>query len=152
MLWFKHAHDFRNSPAMKQIQQRLGDSGFASAVKLIEVMTYRSGTGTKFNPVITLAPPQSELWLAHEILDFDDNANDEEWCVELRNFLNAFIQAGLIVCGNVDGTDAVKDGTGNWSEQPCKWLTVQLVEFEEFMDVWTARVTEGRPGAHSTKV
>jgi hypothetical protein len=140
MLWFKHAHDFRNSPAMKQIQRRLGDSGFAAAIRLIEVMTYRSGTGTKFNPILTLAPPQSELWLAHEILSWDETTDTEEdLCAELTRFLNEFSIAGLIVCQHADGRRPVQSAEGVWSEQSCKWLTIQLVEFEEFMDVWTAR-------------
>ncbi len=52
MLWFKHAHDLRNSPAMKFIQRELSDEGFAAAIRLIEVLTYRCGTGTRFNPVL----------------------------------------------------------------------------------------------------
>ena len=61
MLWFKHSHDLRNSPAMRQIQRKLGDEGFAAAIRLIEVLTYRSGSGTRFNPVLTLASPTNEI-------------------------------------------------------------------------------------------
>jgi len=125
---------------MKQIQRRLGDSGFAAAIRLIEVMTYRSGTGTKFNPILTLAPPQSKLWLAREVLSWDDDdTTDDDLVAELTRYINEFQLAGLIVCQHADGRKPVHSAEGGWSEQPCKWLTIQLVEFEEFMDVWTAR-------------
>jgi len=142
MLWFKHAHDFRNSPAMKQIQRKLGDEGFAAAVRLIEVLTYRCGSGTRFNPVITLCPPTTELWLAQEILtapvDAEDEGTDYSPADHINEFLNEFVLAGLIVCKHIDGQKPVQTTEG-WEHRPCKWLTIQLVEFEEFMDVWTAR-------------
>jgi len=143
MLWFKHAHDLRNSPAMKQIQRKLGDEGFAAAIRLIEVLTYRTGHGKKFNPILTLTPPTTELWLAREILSYDP-ADDPEADADyspanhLTAFLNEFVAAGLIVLMHVDGQKPVQT-TDGWEPRPCKWLTVQLVEFEEFMDVWTAR-------------
>ena len=151
MLWFKHAHDLRNSPAMKYIQRKLGDEGFAAAIRLIEVLTHRSGTGKRFNPILTLAPPTSEIWLAQEILTYDENDPDAEPIDSLNRFLSEFSIAGLIVCGHVDGTKPVQTADG-WEHRPCQFLTVQLVEFEEMLDVWTKRVFEGRPGANSTKV
>ena len=138
MLWFKHAHDLRNSPAMKYIQRKLGDEGFAAAIRLIEVLTYRSGSGTRFNPILTLAPPTSEIWLAQEILTYDENDPDAEPVNTLNQFLSEFSIAGLIVCGVVDGMKPV-NLDGEWKHLPCKYTTVQLVEFEEMMDVWTAR-------------
>jgi hypothetical protein len=146
MLWFRHSHDLRNSPAMKQIQRRLGDEGFAAAIRLIEVMTYRSGKGETFNPTLTLAPPTTLRWLAAEILTHVPD-DDEEYAPEQRviEFLNEFSEAGLIRMGEVDGTKnvATKDG---WETLPCKFYTVQLTEFEEMMDVWTARVARGKTG------
>jgi hypothetical protein len=150
MLWFKHSQDLRNSPAMKYIQRKLGDEGFAAAIRLIEVLTYRSGSGSRFNPILTLSPPTSELWLAQEILTYDENDPEANPVNTLHDFLNHFQSAGLIVCGDVEGSRPVQT-TDGWEYKSCKWLTVQLVEFEEFMDVWTKRVSEGRPGAHSTK-
>jgi hypothetical protein len=151
MFWFKHAHDLRNSPAMKQIQRKLGDGGFAAAIRLIEVLTYRSGCGTKFNPVLTLAAPTTELWLAQEILTYDETDPDFNAHDEVVGFLNEFALAGLIVMEAVDGVRPVWVD-GSWQQRPCKLTTVQLVEFEEMMDVWTARVFNGKPGANSTKV
>ena len=153
MYFFRHSHDLRNSPAMKQIQRKLGDSGFAAAIRLIEVMTYRSGTGKKFNPVLKLAAPTSEHWLAREILSYDDRDVDEDFIPVdvLTEYLNEFSAAGLIVCNHVDGQTAVID-EGEWKLVPCKHLTIRLVEFEELMDTWTKRVQEGREGRNSTKV
>jgi hypothetical protein len=137
MLWFKHSHDLRNSPAMKQIQRKLGDEGFAAAIRLIEVLTYRSGVASKFNPILTLCPPTTELWLAQEILSYDES--DEENPIDhLVRFLNEFFAAGLIVMQSVDGQKPVET-TDGWENCRCKFTTVQLVEFEELMDVWTAR-------------
>jgi hypothetical protein len=138
MLWFKHSHDLRNSPAMKQIQRRLGDEGFAAAIRLIEVLTYRSGSGSKFNPILTLAPPTSDLWLAQEILNCDPDDPDDDPVNKLTQFLNEFSEAGLVVCGYADGKKPVFHN-GVWEHRPCQHLTVQLVEFKEMMDVWTAR-------------
>lgn len=152
MYFFKHSHDLRNSPAMKQIQRKLGDSGFAAAIRLIEVMTYRSGTGKKFNPVLKLAAPTSEHWLAREILSYDDSEVDEGLIPVnmLSEYLNEFGAAGLIICNHVAGETAVNDD-GKWKYVPCKHLTIQLVEFEELMDTWTKRAREGREGRNSTK-
>lgn len=138
MLWFKHSHDLRNSPAMKQIQRKLGDEGFAAAIRLIEVLTYRSGSGTKFSPILTLAPPTTEVWLAQEILTYDETDPDFNVRDEVTGFLNEFSHAGLIVMGSVDGMRPVFMD-GSWQHRPCTFTTVQLVEFEEMMDVWTAR-------------
>lgn len=143
MLWFKHAHDLRNSPAMKQIQRKLGDEGFAAAIRLIEVLTYRCGSGTRFKPVLTLCPPTSMAWLAREILTYDPNddpeaPDDYSPVNNVIHFLNEFTLAGLIVMGSADGSNRVQVND-EWKTVPCKWTTVQLVEFEEFMDVWTAR-------------
>lgn len=137
MLWFKHSHDLRNSPAMKQIQRKLGDEGFAAAIRLIEVLTYRSGVASKFNPVLTLCAPTTELWLAQEILSTDDSDADAQRD-HLIDFLNEFALAGLIVMGKKAGKQHVAQEEG-WVEQDCKFTTVQLVEFEELMDVWTSR-------------
>ena len=136
MLWFKHAHDLRNSPAMKQIQRKLGDEGFAATIRLIEVLTYRTGSGTRFNPVLTLCPPTSQLWLAREILTPPSDIDDGEYNIvgHLTDTLNEFTLAGLIICSNVDGQTSVQT-TDGWETKPCKWLTIQLVEFEEFMNV-----------------
>jgi hypothetical protein len=138
MLWFRHSHDLRNSPAMKYIQRKLGDEGFAAAIRLIEVLTYRSGSGTRFTPILTLAPPTSEIWLAQEILSYDLDDPEYDPKGEVIRFLNEFALAGLVVLGTVDGMKPVETSDG-WEHRPCKFTTVQLVEFEEMMDVWTAR-------------
>lgn len=152
MLWFRHSHDLRNSPAMKQIQRRLGDEGFAAAIRLIEVLTYRCGSGKTFNPTLTLAPPTSFAWLAREICtpyDEDDNCQQS-----LTDFINEAQLAGLITMDTVDGIEWVAPPPGGdaWQEKPVKHFRIRLTEFTEFTDVWTARVLDGRPGAHSTKV
>jgi hypothetical protein len=67
MRWFKHGSNFRSSPAMFHIQRELGDSGFARAVKLIEIMTEKSGSGVNFNPRLELFAPTDEKWLAFEL-------------------------------------------------------------------------------------
>ncbi len=150
MLWFKHSHDLRNSPAMRQIQRKLGDEGFAAAIRLIEVLTYRCGTGSRFNPILKLAPPTSEIWLATEILtyDVDDDSNPLD---HLNHFLNEFAFAGLINTGQVAGTVTFWED-GAWVTANVKHTTITLVEFEEMMDTWTSRVKDGKPGANSTKV
>jgi len=125
---------------MKQIQRKLGDEGFAAAIRLIEVLTYRSGVASKFNPVLTLCPPTTELWLAQEILSLGDDVHDDEKCNQVVDFLNEFSLAGLIVFGSQKGHRPVFDEAENaWKHQSCNFTTVQLVEFEELMDVWTAR-------------
>jgi hypothetical protein len=140
MLWFKHSHDLRNSPAMKQIQRKLGDAGFAAAIRLIEVMTYRSGVASKFNPVLTLAPPTSELWLAQEILTYDEADSDFNPIDNVIHLINEFALAGLIEIESKDGTRPVFSETDDdWITQKCKFTTIKLVEFEELMDVWTSR-------------
>jgi hypothetical protein len=151
MLWFRHAHDLRNSPAMKQIQRRCGDEGFAAAIRLIEVLTYRAGSGSKFSPVLTLKPPTSFQWLAQEICTPADETDD---CADkLTDFLNEFSLAGLTVCNPVEDTEQVfSKEKGEWERRPVTYWSVQLLEFEEFMDVWTKRVHDGKPGANSTKV
>jgi hypothetical protein len=146
MLWFKHAHDLRNSPAMKYIQRRLGDEGYAAAMRLIEVLTYRSGSGTRFNPVLALAVPTTITWLAQELLtydperQFDADGNldgDAETLLDrIDRFLKVFETAGLIELGSLDGHVVGKP------EEKTKITTIKLVEFEEFMDVWTARKTK----------
>jgi hypothetical protein len=140
MLWFKHSHDLRNSPAMKQIQRKLGDAGFAAAIRLIEVMTYRSGVASKFNPVLTLAPPTGELWLAQEILTYDESDPDFNPVDQVIHFINEFALAGLVQMDSKDGTRPVfSESADAWIHQKCKFNTIKLVEFEELMDVWTAR-------------
>jgi hypothetical protein len=139
MLWFKHSYDLRNSPAMKQIQRKLGDAGFAAAIRLIEVLTYRSGVASKFNPVLTLCAPTSELWLAQEILTYDDTDEDFNPADAVIDFLNEFALAGLIVMGVKDGTRPVRQPDTSWIQVKCQHTTIQLVEFEELMDVWTSR-------------
>jgi hypothetical protein len=145
MLWFKHAHDLRNSPAMKYIQNQLGDEGFAAAIRLIEVLTYRTGSGTRFNPVLTLAVPTTERWLALELMPdyepahpgFSNNDEKPEKHEErLQRFLHVFETAGLVELGEVEG-HLVDD-----ESKKTKITTIKLVEFEEFMDVWTARKTK----------
>jgi hypothetical protein len=139
MLWFKHSHDLRNSPAMKQIQRKLGDAGFAAAIRLIEVMTYRSGVASKFNPVLTLAPPTGELWLAQEILTYNDSDPDFDPVEEVIEILNEFALAGFIVMDFKDGTRSVRQPNDEWIQVKCQFTTIKLVEFEELMDVWTSR-------------
>jgi hypothetical protein len=126
---------------MRQIQRKLGDEGFAAAIRLIEVLTYRSGSGTRFNPVLTLASPTNEIWLAGEILSYDpDDGGDEGVSMvdKLTTFLNEFCLAGLTTNGSVDGIAHFQED-GEWVHAPIKRTTIQLVEFEEMMDVWTAR-------------
>jgi hypothetical protein len=132
---------------MKQIQRKLGDGGFAAAIRLIEVLTYRTGTLKNFNPVLTLCPPTNELWLAREILTYEDNF-DESYSPtnHLTDFLNQFTLAGLITMQTVAGKRNVET-TDGWELLPCKFTTIQLVEFEEFMDVWTARKVKDRNAA-----
>jgi hypothetical protein len=151
MQWFRHNGNLRNAPHMKHIQRKLGDSGYAAAMRLIEVMTERCGSGKSFNPVLTLAPPTSQSWLAEEL--FPNRGEDANSVEELNAFLNEAQFAGLITLTFVNGKEhffnRAKDA---WEEREVKFPTVQLLNFEEFADVWTARVLDGRTGKNSTKV
>jgi hypothetical protein len=147
MLWFKHWHNLRNSPAMKQIQRQLGDPGFAAAIRLLEVMTQRCGSGASFNPVLTLAPPTTKRWLGEEIItpiDEGYGAHVPEKTIE--EFLDVFNTAGLIARGSMTGPGVVKNEKNEWVESEVTFETLALIDFEELQDRWTARIQHAGRG------
>jgi len=147
MLWFKHMHNLRNSPAMKQIQRQLGDPGFAAAIRLLEVMTQRCGSGANFNSVLTLATPMTKRWLGEEIItpiDEGYGAHVPEKTIE--EFLDVFNTAGLIARGTVTGPGVVKNEKNEWVEAEVTFETLALVDFEELQDRWTARIKHAGRG------
>ena len=147
MLWFKHWHNLRNSPAMKQIQRQLGDPGFAAAIRLLEVMTHRCGSGASFNPVLTLAPPTSKRWLGEEIITpVDEGYGDIVRDKTIEEYLDVFNTAGLIQRGSVTGPGSIKNEKNEWVESEVTFETVELVDFEEIQDRWTSRIQHAGRG------
>jgi len=147
MLWFKHWHNLRNSPAMKQIQRELGDPGFAAAIRLLELMTQRCGSGATFNPVLTLGPPTTKRWLGEEIITpTDEGYGDFVDAKTTEKYLDVFNTAGLIERGSVTVQGATKNEKGAWVEGPVTFETIALVDFEEIQDRWTARIQHAGRG------
>jgi len=130
MHWFKHTGVLRNSPQMQHIFEKQGHYGTSCAYRLMEVLTQRSGSGKKFNPVLMLAAPYTLKWLAKEVIGqvWDESyggyggmrAGSEN---EIIDLLNLFTEAGLTVIKNL----------GNGEH------TVTLANFDEMQDTWTAR-------------
>lgn len=144
MLWFKHDRNLRNSPSMKLIHRHLGDAGFAAAIRLLEVMTERSGSGTKFDPVLKLASPTTKKWLANEICTPDEDGDPygtggHVTDKQFETVLNTFHEAGLIRRGTVTLPGTAQNEKGEWVEGNYSFETIELCEFEEMQDTWTAR-------------
>jgi hypothetical protein len=147
MLWFKHWHNLRSSPAMKQIQRQLGDAGFAAAIRLLEVMTQRCGSGEKFNPVLTLMPPTTKRWLGEEIITPTDEGYGAFVADKtIEEYLDVFNLAGLIARGSVTGPGAVKNEKNEWVASEVTFETLELLDFEELQDRWTARIQHAGRG------
>ena len=155
MLWFKHWHNLRNSPPMKYIRAVKGDEGVAAAYRLLEVMTERCGSGANFNPILMLAPPYTEHWLACEILTPDEDYMAEPSTKQLTDMLDVFETGGLIQLGNETGQGRIKDKDGKWQPGEVTFTTLELCNFEEMQDTWTARwqhkgVGQGKGGGART--
>jgi hypothetical protein len=147
MLWFKHWHNLRNAPPLKYIQNHLGDHGFAAAIRLLEVLTERCGSGANFNPVLTLSAPLTDWWLANEILSpelldrdpYTDAADDWiEPTKRLEEYLSVFAFGGLINRGIVTAPGQCHEN-GKLVEKEVTLQTIELCNFEEMQDTWTAR-------------
>jgi hypothetical protein len=68
MLWLKHFTDARRNPKLLRIEKKLGEVGYARAFKLLEIVGERGGRGAKFNPVLDLNGPATDIeWLAGEM-------------------------------------------------------------------------------------
>jgi hypothetical protein len=148
MLWFKHNRDLRDSPAMKQIQRRLGDAGSAAAYRLLEVMTARCGSGEQFSETLILASPNNRTWLAQEICRCQDDYGDP-WVSDdhLEKFLDVFAESGFIQRGVIHAPAQTKDETGKWVDEPnADFETIRVLRFEELQDTWTARIQHAGRG------
>src|SRR5216684_2717793 len=110
MRWFKHFNDTRNNPKFRAIEKKLGEAGYARALKLFEIVAERGGTGKEFRPVIDLRKPPTDLdWLA------------EEWKISNEDTiktLNLFAEMRI--------TDPK-----SWRKQ-----IVQVPQMLEYMDEW----------------
>src|SRR5258708_3154072 len=101
MQWFKHLKDFRNSAEIKYIEDELGDSGYARACKLLEIIATVAGKKKPFEARLVIEPPYTYRWLALELRCFympDDNGgNDKVPCeAEVVNTFRVFAEAGFI--------------------------------------------------------
>lgn len=68
MLWFRHFNDARRNPKFRAIERKLGESGYARAFKLLEIVSERGGTGKDFAPRLDLNLPHTDLrFLADEL-------------------------------------------------------------------------------------
>lgn len=121
MRWFKHLADARYNPKLKRIQKQLGEAGYARAMKLLEIVAQRGGTGERFQPRITLEDPSTDLrWLA------------EEWSIHPRTArftLGIFAKVRFI-------------DPGAWREN-----IVYVPAMKEYVDEWTRRRRAESSGA-----
>jgi hypothetical protein len=97
MQWFKHSKGFRNTAAIKYIEGELGDSGYARACKLLEVIS-EINTKKPFDPRLIIEPPYTYRWLAIELgcMDEDQAGNRFPDEAETVKTLWVFERAGLI--------------------------------------------------------
>jgi hypothetical protein len=63
-MWFRHDSDFRNSPTAKSLHRRMGDPGFARAIRLQEIMCAKCAPDS---PCLELVAPHDLDWLAEEL-------------------------------------------------------------------------------------
>lgn len=149
MQWFKHHHNFRNTPAMRHIDNILGDEGTAAVYRLYELFTERFAVDNNFSGSVLLSPPTSEGWLASEILRRpfgDDNQyNDGPTTKQLMHFLGVCEQAGIVTLAREE-TPVVQlqeDGTQKVGGKRV-WTTVTIPGFAELADEYSARKKKGR--------
>ena len=68
MRWFKHFTDLRRDPAIRKVERKLGEAGYARAVKVSELIAQHGGSGAQFVPRIDLNDPATDMeWLSDEL-------------------------------------------------------------------------------------
>jgi hypothetical protein len=93
--WFRHESDFRNTASAKFIYRKLGDSGFARTIRLMEVMCAVSEANEHS---LHLMAPHDMGWLAEEL------ACSVE---DLQHTLELFAETGFITLGQTDGHQVI---------------------------------------------
>ncbi len=147
MQWFKHHSNFRNSPALKYIDDIMGDQGVAAVYRLYEVMTERFGVDNNFTGSLFLSPPYSETWLAEEILRADDDGYDRSpTAKELRRFLAECETAGIVqIKREMSGVSRTQDdGSNKETGEQREWWTITIPGFAGLADEYTARKRTSR--------
>jgi hypothetical protein len=145
MRWFKHDHNFRNTPAMKQIHRMYGNAGVAVAYRLLEVMTEHCGTGEKFRPELTLHLCRSPLWLAEELgvteeREYGADMADAGKCVEM---LKRFAEFGFITLQAEPSFNQNPETLKFDVPDPKNKIYTIGMDFAEMKDEWTASQTKG---------
>src|ERR1700758_3817570 len=111
MQWFKHPNDFRNDPRLRVIEKRLGEAGYARALKLFEIVAERGGKADKFVPV----------------LDLNSVCTDSDWLAEQLRITSEELQKTLETFATVELID-LKD----WRKQ-----IVRIPHMDGYLDEWT---------------
>jgi hypothetical protein len=149
MQWFKHHNNFRNTPAMRYIDQMLGDEGTAGVYRLYEVFTERFAVDNDFSGGLLLSPPTSEQWLADEVLrrpEGDDNPyGNGPSLKQLQYFLSVCERAGIVSLKRQESAcfSLQDDGT---TEEDGKnvWTTVTIPGFADLADEYASRKKKGK--------
>ena len=58
---------------------------------------------------------------------------------QIEKFLDTFDEAGLIRRGKATGHGQIRNEKGEWVSGDVTFETIELCEFEELQDTWTAR-------------
>lgn len=113
MLWFQHHSNLRHSPKLRAIELKLGEAGYARAVKLMELIAEFNGRPEAFQPTIDLKSPTTNLvYLAGE------------WgttAAKAKSTLELFANVGFI-------------DTAKWQD-----TVIHIPEMMELLDDWTRR-------------
>ena len=114
MRWFRHFSDTRLNPKLRTIEKRLGEAGYARAMKLLEVVAQRGGSGKTFNPRLELKKAHTGLaWLADELGIAER---------ELDKTLGVFAKVGFI-------------SPKSWRQRK----VIYVPQMREYLDEWTRK-------------
>lgn len=118
MRWFKHLTDTRHNPKFRAIEKKFGESGYARAIKLFEIVAERGGSGKEFRPIVDLRKPPTDLdWLA------------DEWKISKQDAtatLDFFAAVRLV------------------DPKPWRRKIIQVPQMLEYRDEWTERQQHGK--------
>jgi hypothetical protein len=122
---FKHPNDLRTDPKFRAIEKKLGEAGYARALKLFEVAADKGSKAGKFVPALDLKAAYTDIdWLAAELrISVDD----------LKGTLDAFATVELI-----DPED--------WRNQ-----VVRIPQMKNYLDEYTQRQLRSKKSRQSTE-